>query len=329
MPLFTASRCVAIAALAAVGIHPAMSATTVSFPTPTVDRWMYAFNENPGAKTTGRTFGAPLLDGFDDFDGQFIVGYETGSQIPIGQGPGSYLVESVKLVLTIANDNAFVYDPSYDALDTIEDDSLDSDDGRPAYLFGLSYRSGFSVETWVENSPYAVDPPVVEPAQGHRTAYPTDLGGGEARDVSNYAKDGFEPVPWAVGTSDLAPGDSVPMMTEFTFDLDLDNPLALAYVQESLDLGTLNFAIVAPHPAFGGSQAYPTYFTREAGTGAARLEIVLADDVPGDLNGDGNVDLSDLGILLASFEIDGGGDLDGDGDTDLSDLGILLANFQG
>jgi hypothetical protein len=49
--------------------------------------------------------------------------------------------------------------------------------------------------------------------------------------------------------------------------------------------------------------------------------------VPGDLDGDGDVDLSDLGILLASFEIDGGGDLDGDGDTDLSDLGILLANF--
>jgi hypothetical protein len=65
----------------------------------------------------------------------------------------------------------------------------------PRISFGLSYRSGFSVETWVENSPYAVDPPVVEPAQGHRTAYPTDLGGGEARDVSNYAKDGFEPVP--------------------------------------------------------------------------------------------------------------------------------------
>jgi hypothetical protein len=51
-------------------------------------------------------------------------------------------------------------------------------------------------------------------------------------------------------------------------------------------------------------------------------------DCPGDLNGDLMVDISDLGILLASFQVDGGGDLDGDGDTDISDLGILLANFE-
>ena len=52
--------------------------------------------------------------------------------------------------------------------------------------------------------------------------------------------------------------------------------------------------------------------------------------IPGDLNGDGMVDLADLGILLADFGCTGGscaGDIDGDGDTDLADLGILLANF--
>lgn len=49
--------------------------------------------------------------------------------------------------------------------------------------------------------------------------------------------------------------------------------------------------------------------------------------VPGDLDGDGDVDLADLGILLASYGSDAGGDLDGDGDTDLADLGILLANY--
>jgi hypothetical protein len=48
---------------------------------------------------------------------------------------------------------------------------------------------------------------------------------------------------------------------------------------------------------------------------------------PGDLDGDDDTDLSDLGILLASWELDDGGDLDGDGDTDLSDLGILLADW--
>jgi uncharacterized protein (DUF2141 family) len=48
---------------------------------------------------------------------------------------------------------------------------------------------------------------------------------------------------------------------------------------------------------------------------------------PADLNGDGMMDLMDVGILLASYEVDAGGDVDGDGDTDLSDLGVLLAGY--
>ena len=55
--------------------------------------------------------------------------------------------------------------------------------------------------------------------------------------------------------------------------------------------------------------------------------ISVAVDCPGDLDGDNDVDQSDLGILLSSYNIDDGGDIDGDGDTDQSDLGILLANY--
>ena len=51
----------------------------------------------------------------------------------------------------------------------------------------------------------------------------------------------------------------------------------------------------------------------------------------GDLDGDGDTDLGDLGILLADFGCAAPGpcvgDLDDDGDTDLADLGILLADF--
>ncbi|MCK4871820.1 MAG: hypothetical protein KAS72_03750 [Phycisphaerales bacterium] len=47
----------------------------------------------------------------------------------------------------------------------------------------------------------------------------------------------------------------------------------------------------------------------------------------GDLDGDGDTDQSDLGILLAAYELTAAGDLDGDGDTDQSDLGILLADY--
>jgi subtilisin-like proprotein convertase family protein len=58
--------------------------------------------------------------------------------------------------------------------------------------------------------------------------------------------------------------------------------------------------------------------------------------IPGDIDGDGDVDISDLGALLASFGLpvddpnfNPDADLDGDDDVDISDLGLLLANFTG
>jgi len=61
------------------------------------------------------------------------------------------------------------------------------------------------------------------------------------------------------------------------------------------------------------------------------IEIwAVSEAVPGDLDGDGDVDHADLGILLADWGCTGGncpGDCDNDGDTDHADLGILLANF--
>jgi hypothetical protein len=54
----------------------------------------------------------------------------------------------------------------------------------------------------------------------------------------------------------------------------------------------------------------------------------VTNPLPGDLDGDGCVGQSDLGILLADWGCTGGncpGDCDGDGDTDQADLGVLLA----
>ncbi len=62
------------------------------------------------------------------------------------------------------------------------------------------------------------------------------------------------------------------------------------------------------------------------------LRALAGESCASDANGDGNVDLSDLGIVLANFGVTSGaahddGDFDGDGDVDLSDLGILLAAY--
>jgi 1,4-alpha-glucan branching enzyme len=60
--------------------------------------------------------------------------------------------------------------------------------------------------------------------------------------------------------------------------------------------------------------------------------VVLRDSppagfCPGDLDGDQDVDLDDLTLLLQNFAGGAGGDIDGDGDTDLDDLTLLLQNF--
>ncbi len=53
--------------------------------------------------------------------------------------------------------------------------------------------------------------------------------------------------------------------------------------------------------------------------------LVEEDPCPEDLDGDGVVGQTDLGILLSAYGLDGRADLDGDGQTTQADLAILLA----
>ncbi len=60
------------------------------------------------------------------------------------------------------------------------------------------------------------------------------------------------------------------------------------------------------------------------------LDIPDGGGLAGDLNGDGVVDLSDLGTLLSAYGCSGScgvADLDDDGDVDLSDLGVVLSAY--
>lgn len=66
------------------------------------------------------------------------------------------------------------------------------------------------------------------------------------------------------------------------------------------------------------------------GTSNMRMMVLQSPDCPEDLDGDGQIGLSDLSILLTNFGAPGGpaeGDIDGDGMVGLADLSALLAVF--
>lgn len=60
----------------------------------------------------------------------------------------------------------------------------------------------------------------------------------------------------------------------------------------------------------------------------ANAFVAFAPSCPGDVNGDGSVDLADLNLVLANFgSATNNGDANGDGQVDLADLNLVLANF--
>jgi hypothetical protein len=322
---------------AAVSAQPLV----VEFDAPTMDRWNYPFNAVPGVQTSASTFGVPNDPMFDDRDAQFLIGFDTDGLVPVGAGAANYDVTSAVITLTCVTGGVFEYDTTVDAFETYLDVAnpnfvADADAGRPLELFGAAFRNGFTSESFEENSPFQLAP--FGNWQGTRNAFATDFLLGEARDVSRNVEMEFTPAPFAIGLNDsLTPGASVPGNTTFTFELNLSNPDVIAYLQASLDRGSLDFMLATIHPApvMGkGAQTFPDFYTKEnkfaipfgfAPTLALTVEV--SEGVPADLNGDGVVDGADLAALLAQWGTDGAADLNDDGIVDGADLAQVLSNW--
>ena len=147
---------------------------------------------------------------------------------------------------------------------------------------------------------------------GGMVALPLPSGAGRALDVSN-------------GGDTIVGDHSIP-----------GGPFAVAWTT-NLGFVNLNAYLDAAGVSRGGD-------TLETATGVSRDGRVIVGftkngqafriknfnappAIPGDTNGDGIVDASDLGMLLAAWGSSGASDINGDGVTDGADLAILLANW--
>lgn len=263
------------------------AAATVTFNS-ALDRWMYPFAFSGGARDLAPTFGAVGTSGFDNRDGQFLIGFDTAGGIPTGQGADNYRINSATVRAAVGAPSGFEYDPTYDSFRTYLPATdvaflADADPGRPIELHGLGFRNGY---TQLSFGPNDAQPPGFEetssfgpPGSGTRNVFPLGfLTPGAGQDMSNNVSQESDSNPWAIGMTSLAAGLAVPTNTVFSFSLDLANPDVLSYLQQGLNSGTLGFAVTSLHAASQtGGPPVPQFITKENTLGATLAPVLEID----------------------------------------------------
>ncbi len=244
---------------------PLLRAGSFELLEPTADRWMYPFNGTPGTRPAASVFGAIGEASFDDRDAQFLVRFDTTSVIAAGLGAGNYSLTSLQLTLTVNVGDSFRYDPTYDGVNTYLDPTAsgyvaDTDLGRPIELFAVGYRNGYSTSTFTETSPFG------SATESGRNAYAAGFNSdGTLIDVSNNVASAFDVTPFAIGqVAGLTSGSFVPQEAQMTFSLNLSDPLILAYLQESLNAGYLEFMVTSLQATTQeAASGFPSFFTKD------------------------------------------------------------------
>jgi hypothetical protein len=324
----------AVSAMSAAGAD----SYSVLMNAPTLDRWNYPFNPTPGTRITASTFGnEPGAAIFDNRDGQFIIGFDTGAAVPAGLGVATYTVTSCVVELTYANDFVVEYDPTVDPYSAFLPPSdpeytRDADAGQPIELFGTGFRNGFSLLSWNESSPFGAGDPL-QPSVRNAFALGTNASGHWV-DVSNSVRQRFTPQPFAVGAvADLKPGSLVPINTPIRFALDVTRPEVQEYLRTAVNAGRLRLTACSLTKVVQQGGNFPVFYCREnplvaaTGLGAARLEMTVVTQTcaAADLNCDGAVNAQDLATLLSQWGGAGSADLNGDGAVGAPDIAVLLS----
>lgn len=304
---------------------------------PDGDRWMYPFNATPGTRQAASTFGywSSLDDAFDNRDGQMVITFDTDGDLAPGSA-SAWRVVSAKVTVQLSNEGIRLDTTPDDWRNFVEagneDFIPDADPGQPIELFGTGYRGGYDAASWFETAPFGQGDTTLP---GARFAHALGWRDGSFVDVSNHVREGWNPVPFAVGVVDGLPdGQVIPIDSVFEFELDVQSPGVEAYVLEGLDVGTVAFTITSMTEVEVMGGTFPLFYCREniavdfGIASAATLDIVLEPAPAGnpcDLTGDGLVDGADLTMLLGRWgTADSEADLDGSGQVDGADLAELL-----
>jgi hypothetical protein len=274
----------------------------VNFGSPSLDRWMYPFNFTPGLETRASCFGAIEQAGFDDRDGEFLLGFNVGAQVPAGLPLDQYRIVSARLTAVVLNDLEARYDPTFDTVRSLyqtshPDYQPDADPGRPVEVYACGYRNGWTLQTFGEQSPFG-GAPIVPPAEGATI------------DVSRQVRQRFDAPGLSIGTTDsVNPGELIPAGTVMTFEFSPCDPGTRLYLRQALAAGRLNLLITSLQPASGGpdggsgDRTYPQFYTKENAAGLpATLQLVVRVGDPGDFNGDGFKDFFDYADFIDAFE---------------------------
>lgn len=241
-----------LASLGCVTAGVCSAQTSVSFASPTFDRWNYPFNFSAGEREAASTFSSGFVPGmFDDLDAQFLNSFVTAGQFAPGQGAANYIITNATATATLTG-GEFSYSDTFA-------------NGASIDLYGTGFRNGLNAFAYGDDFAFAFADPTLE---GVRNAYASDNQGDTLRDVSNFIRDGFTPTPFAVGqivgetsgATVIGAGQSV----EFT--LDLGNPNVVSYLQNALNQGIVSLSLTSTHiAAQGGPLVFPVFGTNEGG----------------------------------------------------------------
>lgn len=323
---------------------------------PSWDRWVYHNSVDNGDRPYSSLFAGfePGADFAPSRSGTMLIAFQTADQIgPVA--PARYQLNSVRVTATtFANGQTITYDPTRDFVAEIADET--DDPGRPIELYGVGFRNGYerfgfgandaAPPEFEEASPFWDAVPLLEQSfhvyplgdDGTGTGMLGDVAhsaGGKGfyeeddddeLDLVEVVQDPWDPMPWSIGLiNGMNAGDTVPLGTELTFDVNLDLPGVRDYFQQSLSIGQVGVFLSSLHDPggypvttgeFATIHTMEQYFTIQAPPTLSIDFTILDELLPGDYDRNGSVGAEDYAMWQSEFgaAVTAGAGADGNGD---------------